>query len=341
MSSLLSVIVPIYNVEKYIHKCLDSIVGQTFPDMEIILIDDGSPDRCGKTCDEYAARDARIKVIHKENRGLSAARNDGIRMATGKWIAFVDSDDWCAPDYYERLFREANDEVDVFCGDGAIFEYEKGARTRGSFSKPFFYDTREKLFELQKRVLYCGGDYLTMGVPWDKLYKTSFLKDNSLCFDTNLKSCEDLWFNFQVFGRARKVAGCVYAGYHYRPVTGSITKGYNPNKIQNGYDLLDRIYHYYAGQSIEDDMQQIIYARSLEALLTGLKCSYLHPKYSGTRKEMNQAVNEWKHKPYYQKAIYSKSNRLLAWKTVCFKYAMRLPWLWPTKVLLGVNKLVS
>ena len=208
MQNRLSVIVPVYNVEKYIHKCIDSIIGQTFTDLEIILIDDGSPDRCGEICDEYAERDARVKVIHKENQGLSAARNDGIEHATGEWIAFVDSDDWCAPDYYQRLFQEMKDGVDVFCGDGAVFEYEKGARIRGSFSAPFFYTKPEEIKTLQTKVLFYGGDHLTMGVPWDKLYRTAFLKENGLRYDTELRAEEDIWFNLHVFGCAKKVAGC-------------------------------------------------------------------------------------------------------------------------------------
>lgn len=106
----LSVIVPIYNVEPYLRQCLDSIVNQTYRNLEIILVDDGSPDNCGAICDEYAEKDERIFVVHKQNGGLSAARNDGIARATGEWITFVDSDDWCDTDYYEQLFKALENE---------------------------------------------------------------------------------------------------------------------------------------------------------------------------------------------------------------------------------------
>ena len=94
MNSLISVIVPIYNVEKYLDKCVDSIINQTYKNLEIILVDDGSPDNCPKMCDDYAKKDSRIKVVHKENGGLSDARNAGMKVATGEYVSFIDSDDW-------------------------------------------------------------------------------------------------------------------------------------------------------------------------------------------------------------------------------------------------------
>ena len=97
MNDLISVIVPIYKVEKYLQKCVDSILAQTYSNLEIILVDDGSPDRCGELCDEYAEKDGRIRVIHKKNGGLSDARNAGIDVAAGKYLAFVDSDDYIHP----------------------------------------------------------------------------------------------------------------------------------------------------------------------------------------------------------------------------------------------------
>ena len=105
MEDLITVIVPVFKVEKYLEKCVKSICCQTYKNLEIILVDDGSPDNCGKMCDKYAKSDKRIKVIHKENGGLSDARNAGIKMATGKYIAFVDSDDYVSNDYIEYMYK--------------------------------------------------------------------------------------------------------------------------------------------------------------------------------------------------------------------------------------------
>ena len=104
---LISVIVPVYKVEEYLARCVDSILGQTYRNLEILLVDDGSPDRCGVMCDEYASRDSRIRVIHKENGGLSSARNAAIDVARGEYIGFVDSDDWIEPETYEALLDMA------------------------------------------------------------------------------------------------------------------------------------------------------------------------------------------------------------------------------------------
>ena len=105
MKQIISVIVPIYKVESYLKKCVDSIINQTMTDLEIILVDDGSPDNCGKICDAYAEQDARIRVIHKENGGVSSARNAGLDICTGDYIGFVDGDDYIAPDMY-KILRE-------------------------------------------------------------------------------------------------------------------------------------------------------------------------------------------------------------------------------------------
>lgn len=110
MNEMISVIVPVYNVEKYLSQCLDSILGQTYEALELILVDDGSPDRSGAICDEYAGKDSRIRVIHQENRGQSAARNRGVAEARGEWICFVDSDDFIHPQMLELLYQAAQEE---------------------------------------------------------------------------------------------------------------------------------------------------------------------------------------------------------------------------------------
>lgn len=127
---LISVIIPIYKVEQYLTQCIDSVIRQTYTNLEIILVDDGSPDNCGAICDEYAQNDHRIKVIHQTNQGLAAARNAGMDLCTGDLIAFVDSDDWIEPEMYERMTQMMLDkDLDVvFCGvthirDGEVLEY--------------------------------------------------------------------------------------------------------------------------------------------------------------------------------------------------------------------------
>ena len=116
MDDLISIIIPVYRVEKYLEECLNSVINQTYANLEIILIDDGSPDRCGQICDEYAKKDERIEVIHQENQGVSNARNHGIEMAKGKYITFIDSDDYLEQDYIKYLY----DEITKFNADISI-----------------------------------------------------------------------------------------------------------------------------------------------------------------------------------------------------------------------------
>lgn len=131
-SEKISVIVPIYKVEAYLPKCVDSIRNQTYRNLEIILVDDGSPDGCGALCEEYARADSRIQVIHKPNGGLSSARNAGLDIASGDWIAFVDSDDWIEPDTYEAMLSSAKrHEVPLVCAGRYDVDEQTMERTRG------------------------------------------------------------------------------------------------------------------------------------------------------------------------------------------------------------------
>ena len=120
----ISIIVPVYKVEKYLKKCVDSILAQTFTDFELILVDDGSPDDSGKICEEYAEKDARVRVLHKENGGLSSARNAGIEVAKGKYLGFIDSDDYIAEDMYELLYNTIiKEDADLsICGIYDVYE---------------------------------------------------------------------------------------------------------------------------------------------------------------------------------------------------------------------------
>ena len=135
MDVLVSVVVPVYKVEKYINKCIDSIINQTYKNLEIILVDDGSPDRCPQICDEYAKKDNRIKVIHKKNSGLGAARNTGIDAAKGEYIGFVDSDDWIMPNMYEEMVNCCENYQVPICECTISFIDENGIRYVQKFVK--------------------------------------------------------------------------------------------------------------------------------------------------------------------------------------------------------------
>lgn len=154
--STISVIVPVYKVEKYLPQCIDSILAQTYKDFELILIDDGSPDNCGKMCDEYAQRDARVRVIHQKNGGLSAARNAGIDMAKGEYIAFVDSDDYVSEEYLEKLYNcLVYNNADISICDKIEFWSDKAIQTvkdNGKQEKMTGREACTKVYQIGKGV---------------------------------------------------------------------------------------------------------------------------------------------------------------------------------------------
>lgn len=331
MDPVISVIIPVYNVEPYIRQCLDSIVNQTYRNLEIIIIDDGSPDRCGEICDEYAAKDGRISVVHKKNGGLSAARNDGIMRATGKWITFVDSDDWCELDYYEQFIKAiGNSHPDVFQAGGFIFEYPQRQQIQYSFQVPFHAYGKDNIVEIMK-------DIFRIGLPWDKLYRTDFIRENHLLFDMSSKAFEDHLFNFQLFSCAENISGSVFVGYHYRQVAMSISKGYNPNKPKINYSFLTKLHRFISEQKLPEDVRVAAYTDAILAINITLSCYYFHaqnPKsYRETAKEI-KSVKEW---PYYHQAIWDGNSQYLTPKQRILKYALRLPWVYPVKILYTWN----
>ena len=187
----LSIIVPVYKVEKYLPKCIDSIQTQTFSDFELILIDDGSPDRCGEICDEYAAKDSRIVVIHQNNAGVSAARNAGLDIAKGTYIGFVDSDDWIEPNMYQLLVAAAEGHrADVsICGSNEWSE--NGTLLRSDLQEKGVFDQDQLL-----NAMYSVPNPLG-GILWNKLLRRKNI--NSVRFHEDLRNCEDNVFLVESF----------------------------------------------------------------------------------------------------------------------------------------------
>ena len=218
---LISVIIPIYNVEKYLDKCISSVVGQTYSNLEIILIDDGSPDACPQMCDNYAKNDARIKVIHKNNEGLAAARNAGLNVATGDYIAFVDSDDWIEPILYEEMLKLANKgKAEIICC-GAV-------KLRGE-------NKTEKCFCYYPTGTVCDSDEIVKDILLDKIgSQVCFRLYESKCWD-NLRFpegrlYEDIPTTFKAFLKAKRIGFIAEPYYNYRINKASISFILNPLK---------------------------------------------------------------------------------------------------------------
>lgn len=184
----ISIIVPVYNVEKYLRRCLDSIVDQTFTDFELLLVDDGSTDQSGKICDEYNEKDARIKVFHKENGGVSTARNLGLDNAIGEYVSFVDSDDWVEPNYCQTLVDNIGDADIMFFDE--IWHYEDGCSpivSSGSFCS-------HERNEIEKKILQMISNehnHNYFGYTWNKIFKREIIDSNDIRFVDGLSVSED------------------------------------------------------------------------------------------------------------------------------------------------------
>lgn len=203
---LISVIVPVYKVEPYLDKCISSIANQTYRNLEIILVDDGSPDSCPAMCDAWAEKDSRIRVIHKPNGGLSDARNAGMAVATGELMAFVDSDDWIAPDMYEHLYQRLTEDNSDIAACGVQMVWENGASSRML--------TREGSRVLnQEEAMRAIIEESWLKQPvWYKLYKTELVRD--VLFPVG-KYHEDAFWSYQAISRAQKVSVFDHIGYFY------------------------------------------------------------------------------------------------------------------------------
>ncbi|MCF2684354.1 glycosyltransferase, partial [Faecalicatena contorta] len=214
--SKISIIVPIYNIEQFLPRCLDSILSQTYQNLEIILVDDGSTDDSGKIADRYAGKDERIKVIHQVNSGVSVARNHGLDQATGDYIGFVDGDDYVEPDMYEILMQIVTEyQVDIaHCGYQMVYPSRID----------YYYNTGEKLRLKRNEGLLelMRGTKIEPGL-WNKLYKAELFKQVRL--PVGVAETEDLLCNFEVFSLAENSFFYDVPKYHYILRSGSATSG--------------------------------------------------------------------------------------------------------------------
>jgi glycosyltransferase involved in cell wall biosynthesis len=227
-----SIIVPVYKVPKsYLRKCIESCQNQNMKDIEILLVDDGSPDNCGTICDDYAAEDNRIQVIHKNNGGLSAARNTGFEAATGQWIMFVDGDDWIEPEMCDEMYKKGiSTQVQlVMCS-----MYRDYDHTKDSYK---FYLEDNKVYKgddckwLQEQLLHYNGN---IAVAYSKLIDREFLARNHIEHDPVLRQgAEGLEFNLRMFEQLDRAVFIDKPYYHHRYISESISSA--PTEANNQY----------------------------------------------------------------------------------------------------------
>lgn len=289
-SGMISIIVPVYKVEKYLDRCVQSIVDQSYRNLEIILVDDGSPDHCGAMCDAWAEKDSRIKVIHKRNEGVTLARIQGVDYAAGEWIGFVDGDDYIEPWMYERLLLNAREYgADIsHCGyrmvlpSGRIREY---------------YNTEKKIIQDKHSGVkdLLEGKFVEPGVV-NKIFRRKLFQDLRTLVNEAIKNNEDLLMNFYLFRRAERSVFEDVCPYHYILRPGSAANAKlnihqleDPLKVKRilfweteGNEELHRI----AGSQL---VRHLVY---LSTLATGDNAKLIIPVRKQARKELRSMLGQ-------------------------------------------------
>ena len=224
---MVSIIIPVYNASKCLHRCIDSVLCQTYQDFELLLIDDGSQDSSGVICDDYAKKDNRISVIHQPNGGVSSARNEGLARATREYIIFVDADDYLHPNYIKGLM-ENNDADSVIGGYTTSHSNKAIEPTAGEYRT----DKMQAFVDEHITRLY-------FTVPWGKMYRNSIIQDNGLRFDRNIRLAEDMVFNLEYLKQCHIVRTIPSTGYIYDEGIGNAEEKYHLTHAELTY-VLDR-----------------------------------------------------------------------------------------------------
>ena len=262
---LISVIVPIYGIERYVGICIESIVNQTYSNLEIILVDDGSPDRCGEICDLYARKDSRIKVIHKNNGGLVSARKAGIRIAHGDYSTYVDGDDWIEKDYYQSLVEKANDaDVVISSHRRMLFEQVVDIPVRFAFGE---YEGAS--LGSIKKAMISYGEFFKVGIStyvWNKLFKTALLRKYQLLVDDSITIGEDAAVVYPLINECKKIVIADVFGYRYRQREDSMLKKSKPFSEEAGG--LRALYSYLSSFASDDNVFE--YQRQIREFILGI-----------------------------------------------------------------------
>lgn len=310
MGCSVSVIVPVYNVEKFIDKCVQSIIDQTMTDIEVVLVDDGSTDNSLARCKRWAKNDARVKAYHQENQGVSVARNLGIEKSTGEYIAFIDSDDWIEPNYLEVLYNAASKKKADISICGFYFDYPDEVVARGHFEKDMEFNGRDEISQIQIQILAKNmskiknnsGDRI--GAPWCKLFNASFIKENNLSFVPNLKRSQDVVFNLYALEQANKIVYTNQPLYHYLINPDSVCVKFSKSILTNVNAYLKEIGKFIAKYHKADAVFRDAY--NTKVCTSVYKCMFQYffdENYPGTKADMKRELDAYLDQEVFKKGL--------------------------------------
>lgn len=305
-----SIIIPIYNAASFIHRCVDSVLRQTYQNFELLLIDDGSKDESNTICDEYAQKDARIKVFHKENGGVSTARNLGIKKASGEWITFIDADDWVEPAYLNDIGNLTNDNIEWVFAEWRTVWDRVHLNEINEYGEKTLLNTRQTIDEMWNTM----ANLDIFRCPWGKFFRLSIIRKYNLYFDQELRYGEDTVFNYEylIHCNCIKLSKEVDAHYIFHQMEGTIAvnkykvtaegiisardkvfsiyfdRGFNNNKFERlfffGFTMIEKLYlnkkdNEIRKQYYHNPIQQKLEERCLNTIKYYDKFMYLLFKY--------------------------------------------------------------
>ena len=328
----ISIVVPIYNAEKYISGCVDSLLGQTYKDIEIILIDDGSTDKSPEICDNYVKEHANIKVIHQQNGGVSAARNRGMETAVGEYVVFVDADDYVLPTYCENLIGFADEITDLIVS-GFVFVEGTGKIKKTVKVTDLSNCTPESLktnFDFYYHLALLNS-------PFAKLYKKDLIKD--ICFNTDVSMGEDFLFNLECYKKSKSIKFVPIAEYYYNISNeNSATKKFKKEYFDCYLKcyIEGKFFKYGEVKFTDDALDKFFCANSLYFLQTADCCIK-------DKKEKRAVIIEILNNPYFKLVCKGKYNFSLALKVmqklcVLKNYGMLIAFLRIKKALSKLKK---
>ena len=289
---LISIILPVYNVEKYINRCMESLLNQTYKNIEIIMVDDGSPDNCPKICDNYAMQDTRVRVIHKENEGLGLARNSGLKIAKGKYIAFVDSDDYVTTDMCEVLYKAAEkNKADVVYG-GIYYDKNNKIEKAQCVNEETIWRNKEEVKKLILDFIGCepekNKDTIMEVSVWKALFKKEIFDEYNIEFVSERQFIsEDLIFDIDYLIKAKCVVVIPKCVYYYCVNPMSLSKSFRSDRYQKVlilyHEILRKTSLYYEKEELELRTSRFLIARAR----TNAKAIFKHKKVIGKEKAYN------------------------------------------------------
>lgn len=350
----ISIIVPVYNVEKYIGKCLESLVSQTFKDIEIIVVDDGSPDGSCKVYEQYAAKDDRIKIIKKKNAGVSEARNTGIQNASGDFLMFVDSDDWMETDGCEILYNEyLKNRADLIVADAYTVTNRKKHINR-IFLQGFVTDSKDFIRQYQAACIGYGYNPMPadkanvsgLGSPWNKLYSRRIIMDNNLKYDPYVKGIyDDNLFTLYYLSAIHRVSYVAKPIYNYRIVTQSLTQSFKADSLEISSRIFEKIQEFIKQQENPRFFEKPFFMYVIRRLSAELSVYYFCKQNGKTFSEQKHELQTMLAKNPYSIALKNvEANKLMLAHKLTY-YTARINWVfgvWATwRVRRFVKKLLE